>query len=206
MKEEKRFRRFAEIPGINYQSPAGFDFTQLPERSAVPQIEFYDFDGKRHQPMQWKTATGSTGASPAKRWEILARTGESEAARILRQVYETLELPGTLTDYHFALQNASQELQNHIRQEAWVLSAVEQICRWNIRLIETHPETITYESDNGTHYFRVTAFNKLIGMYEKEGYLSEALEIARIAVKFDYDEDKITELEERLAQIKIEDE
>ena len=102
MKEEKWFRRFAEIPGINYQSPEGFDFSRLPERSAVPQIEYYDFDGKKHQSMHWKTVNGSTSASPANRWETQPQTGESEAAKFLRQIYEILELPGTLTDYHFA--------------------------------------------------------------------------------------------------------
>ncbi len=107
---------------------------------------------------------------------------------------------------HFALQNCSQELQNHTGREAWVSSAVEQICRWNIDLIETHPETITYESDSGTHYFGVTAFRKLIGMYEKEGYLQEALEVARISIKFDHDVGKLEELEARLKQIKFEDE
>ena len=205
MDDERWFPRFAEIPGIQYEPPKGLDFSHLPDRGKVPEIDYYEFDGKRHKSIMWRSGDTSTSASPAKEWKTIPRPDETEATTILRQVYETLELPGTLSDYHFALQNAHNELSNYIGKEFWVSAQVERLCRLNIILIDKYPETISYENDEGIHYARVTAFGRLRNFYENEGFLRESLHIARLANKFYEQNDVIEDLEERIRLIEIED-
>lgn len=206
MEDEKWFPRFAEIPGIKYEPPKGLDFSNLPGRGKVPEISSYEFDGKRRKSIMWKYDETSSSASPAHGWETVPRAGESEALTLLRQVYETLELPGMLSDYHFALQRTHDGLRKYIGQESWVLSEIEKLCWLNIRLLENYPETISWENDDGVHFARVSAFNRLIGLYENEGYLRDALEVAKIAVKFDYGSELIENLEEKIKIIESEDE
>lgn len=206
MMDETWFPRFAEIPGIEYEPPAGLDFSHLPGRGQVPEVSYYDFDGKKRKSIMWKYGDISSGASPAHDWKTAPRQGESEATTLLRQIYETLELPGTLSDYHFALQNTHEGLNKFIGKELWIPAEIEKLCLLNVRLLEKHPETISYENDEGVHYARVTAFNRLINLYKNEGYLREALEIAKISTRFDYGNDVVEELEERIKLLELEDE
>lgn len=204
--DENWFPRFAEIPGIEYTPPAGLDFSGLTGRGKIPEISYYNFGGKKRKSIMWKYGDVSSSASPAHDWKTAPRQGESEATTLLRQAYETLELPGTLSDYHFALQRTHDELNGFIGKEIWIPAEIEKLCRLNVRLLETHPETISYENDEGIHYARVTAFNRLIGLYENEGYLREALEVAKIATRFDYGNEVVEELEERIKLLELEDE
>jgi hypothetical protein len=206
MNDEAWFPRFAEIPGIKYEPPENLDFSRLPDRGKVPEISYYNFDGKRHKSMMWSYGATSSSASPAKEWKTTPRPGENEAKTLLRQLYETLELPGTLSDYHFALQHTHDDLRNYIGQESWVLSEIEKLCLLNIQLFDKHPETIMYETDEGTRFFGVTAFHTLLDIYENEGYLREALEVAKIAARFNYGRELIEELEERIKLLESEDE
>lgn len=205
MEDDKWFPRFAEIPGIQYKPPKGLDFSHLLDRGKVPEISYYEFDGKKQKSIMWNYGDTTTGSSPANEWKTIPRPGESEATTILRQVYETLELPGTLSDYHFALQRSHGELNRYIAKEYWVSAQVERLCQLNIILIDKYPETISYENDEGIHYSRVTAFNRLQNLYENEGFLREALEIAKIANKFYEQNDVIEELKERIKLIESED-
>jgi hypothetical protein len=154
--------------------------------------------------MSWPTKGGSTSASPAKNWETKPRRGETEAQTALRQLRETLELPGTLSDYHFAIQHCHDELRGDAREEPWVLEEVERLCRLDIRLIEAYPKTITSEYGGDRTYYGVSAFHQLTGMYEKEGFLREALEVARVGQKFEQCQGKVEDLEARLARIEAE--
>lgn len=206
MMDENWFPRFAEIPGIEYEPPVVLNFSHLPGRGQVPEISYYDFDGTKRKSIMWKYGDISSGASPAYDWKTVPRQGETEATTLLRQAYETLELPGTLSDYHFALQRTHDELNIFIGKESWVPAEIEKLCWLNVRLLEKHPETISYENDEGVHYARVTAFNRLISLFENEGYLREALEVAKIATRFDYGTDIVEELERRIKLMELEDE
>ncbi len=53
-------------------------------------------------------------------------------------------------------------------------------------------------------YFGVSAFHRLIDLYEEEGFLREALEVARVGQKFEQCQGKVEELEARLARIEAE--
>lgn len=206
MNDEKWFPRFAEIPGINYKPPANLDFTYLPGRGKVPEVNCYNLNGKKHRYIMWKYGERSTSASPARDWETTPRQGESEPLTLLRQVYETLELPGVLSDYHFALQKTHGDLHSLIGREVWIPAEIEKLCLLNIQLLNTHPETISHENEEGIHYASVTVFNRLLKLYKTEGYLQDALKIARIAVKFDYGDEIVEELEARIKSLEDEDE
>ena len=201
---EKWYRRLAEVPGVGYEGSPGVDRTRLPGHDATPKIDRYEYDGERREYMSWPMKGGSTSASPAKTWETKPRRGETEAQTALRQLRETLELPGTLSDYHFAIQHCHDALPGDARDEPWVLEEVERLCRLDIRLIEAYPETITNEYGGDRTYYGVSAFHRLIDLYEGEGFLREALEVARVGQRFEQCQGKVEELEERLARIEAE--
>lgn len=219
MTVEKWYRRLAEVPRIQYEPDPSIDRTKLPGHEAVPAIHQYEFDGRLHESLHWPMKDGSTSASPSHCWETKPRKGESESKRTLRQLRECLELPGKLTDYHFAIQNCHNTLEGFAREEPWVFEEVERLCWLDIRLISEYPETITLEPiviadkelakiaaerRGERRFFSVSAFHHLMGMYEREGYLREALEVAKIAERFEQCSGKVEEILERLDRIDAE--
>jgi hypothetical protein len=198
--KEKWFRRLADVPQINYPGSPGVIRTNLPGHNTVPEIDRYGYDH-----LMWPMGEdGSTSASPANQWKPLLRTGEAKADFILRQMYEKLELPGTLSDYHFAIQNGHDELQKQIRQAPWVLNEIERLCWLDIRLIEHYPETITWEHEGKKQFFGVSAFHRLIDLYLNEGYVTEAMSVAGIAERFDQRGHVIERLRERTVILEAE--
>lgn len=206
MNEERWFPRFAEIPGIKYDPPPNLDFSALPGRGKIPKIEYYNFDGKRHVSLNWKSGDMTTGASPAREWKTTPHAGESEAATLLRQVYETLELPGVLSDYHFSIQHAHEALRKYVGKEIWAPVYIEKLCLMDVQLLDKYPETIVFESiKDEIHYARASAFARLIDLYEKEGYLREALQIAKIAERLEQGSGIVEELEAKINLTETED-
>jgi len=217
---EKWFRRLGEVPGIEYKTDPAINRFQLPGHDAVPKIDRYEFDGGRHESRSWPMEGGSTGMSPAQAWKTQPRRGETEAQTTLRQLREALELPGTLSDYHFAIQGCHDALRGFAREEPWVLEEVERLCLLDIRLINQYPETITpepitiddddlsklaAERRQGMRSFAyVTAFHQLIRLYEGEGYFREALEVAKIGQKFEQCPGKVEEIQERIGRMEAE--
>jgi hypothetical protein len=205
MDDKNWFPSFAAIPEIEYIAPKGLDFSHLAGMKITPEISYYNFDGKRRKSIMWNYNKTSSSASPAHGWTATPRPGESESLTLLRQVYETLELPGKLSDYHFALQRTHGELCKFIGKESWVAGEIEKLCKLNIQLLEKYPETISYENEEGIHYARVTAFNRLISLYENEGYLREALEVTKLATKFEYGNEKVEEIKDKIKLLESED-
>lgn len=201
---EKWYRRFADVPDIGYQGSPGVDRTRLPGHNVVPEISYYNFEGKHRVSMMWPMKDGSTSASPANTWETKPSKGEIHAETLLRNLHEKLELPGTLSDYHFAIQHCHGELGQHAREAFWIYEEIERLCWLDITLIEKYPVTITDEYGGERTYYGVTAFHKLIDMYEKEGYIREALKVAQIAKRFEQDTGKVEELRERIASVEAE--
>jgi|SRR6185369_3084689 len=216
---EKWYRRLAEVPRIGYEPDPSIDRTKLPGHDAVPRIHRYEFDGKQHESLDWPMKNGTTSASPSQSWETKTRRGESECKTTLRQMREALELPGKLSDYHFAIQNCHDSLKRFAREEPWVLEEVERLCWLDICLISEYPETITLEPitiadvelakiaaerRGERRFFSVSAFHQLMGMYEREGYLREALQVAKIAERFEQCSGKVEEIIERLDRITAE--
>jgi hypothetical protein len=207
---ERWFSCIAEVPGIEYQPAITIDRRALPGHDAKPNIDRYEFDGRVREYAMWPPGTS---ASPAKQWHTKPRPGETPAQTMLRQISETLELPGTASDYHFAIQTAHSELHQYARDEPWVLEEIEKLCWLNIRLISQYPETVMMpmedieneelaklaaERRGDRRFVGVGAFHELIRLYEREGYLNEALKVAEIAQRFDHCIGKVEELKQRI--------
>lgn len=195
------FRRFADIPGVGYSGSAGVDRLRLKGHDAVPEIYTHREDGPGPaQTLMW----GDTSASPAHERAYSDMEGMT-TAKLLRHLGEALELPGEPTDYHFAIQGAATTLWSRRRVEPDVLDEVERLCRLDIRLVQARPNAITDEYGAEHGFYSVTSFKTLITLYEREGAIREALEVASVAERFDQLADKAAELRDRLALLEAED-
>lgn len=199
------FRRLADVPNLRYEGSSDVNRSRLLGHDAVPEVQIYDFNGERRESLMWPTREGSTSASPAKQWKTQIREDESPTEIALRQLIETLELPGILSDYHFAIQDCHETLWSTRRTEPWVLVEIEKLCWLDIRLIEAHPSTISFGTEDKQNYFGVSAFRRLIHLYEQEGYLHEALDVAKRAVRFHQGELALEHLQTRITQLESED-
>jgi hypothetical protein len=174
------FRRLAEVPGIEYECSPNIDRSLLPEHDAIPEIgTFSSLNGKIHDFIRWKTTEGSTSASPAHRWQgsgsgqlPTPRPNETQAQAILRQLQETLELPGILSDYHHALDYCCELLWKNRRSEPWVLVELQRLYLLEIQLAKFDVSCLPFRN--------ISAFESLIRLYEKEGYLREAFVLAQL--------------------------
>lgn len=207
MDDTRWYRRLADVPGVGYAGNSSIDRGRLPGVNARPEVRTYEFGGKRHTSLSWPTADGSTSASPAQSWTSPPRRGEQESDTALRHLHEALELPGVLSDYHFAIQQCCEMLWQHRLQTPHVLPALEELCMLDIRLIETYPEIIRFENrDHTVQYALVRAYGYLIRLYEREGYLHEALDLAQREARFRPDETRarVEELQRRIAAVSAE--
>ena len=173
----------------------------LPGHAIVPRLISHAFDGTRHESLTWASKDWHVSPSPASHHaEEFAPPSGAPVQAHLQRLREALELPGTTTDYHFAIQRCIEQLWKRRREEPNVLAEVEWLCWLDIKLVEARPATITSKRDGKTDFFRVLAFEYLIKLYEWEGYLSEALAVAEQAARFGQGAEG-KELRMRLAQI-----
>lgn len=201
MNMEKWYPRLADVPKLGYEGSPGVDRTRLPGFNLKPRIERYEWDGKIRESLSWPMKNGSTSAAPATQLESSPLPGETPARTALRHCHEALELPGTLSNYHFIIQGAHEAIWKYRRREPWVVEETERLCWLDLRLIQAHPESITFdEFSKGEvpNYPRVLAFHRLISLYETEGYLREALTVAELAVRFNQLPRELERLEEKV--------
>ena len=116
-----------------------------------------------------------------------------------------MELPGELSDYHFAIQGTCQAVFDTRRQDFKLLEEVERLCWLDVALIEAHPSVAEYEPGK---FFRVVGYEMLMRLYEGEGYFIEALEVAERSAHLgqEYSLDRAQRLRTRLAEFESEDE
>jgi hypothetical protein len=201
------YTRLAEVPDVGYGG-SSVDRMQLPGYNAKPKVQRSSWSDDPDDILMWATADGETSASPASQWQSDPLPGETPAQTILRRCLEALELPGTLSNYHFILQGCHQQLWNHRRAEPWTVAEVERLCWLDLRLIQAYPKTVFKDfsgRDEEQGYVHIMAFYQLISLYEKEGYLREALEVARIAVRFKQGDHDLERLQHKLEQLEAED-
>ena len=204
---EKWYSRLAEVPKLGYEGSPGVDRTRLPGFNLKPRIERYEWDGMIHESLSWPLKNGSTSAAPATQLESSPLPGETPARTSLRHCHEALELPGTLSNYHFIIQGAHESIWKYRRREPWVVEEAERLCWLDLRLIQAYPEAITFDEFNKgeeTNYPRVLAFYRLINLYETEGYLQEALDVAKLAVRFNQLQRELDRLEEKVKALDTE--
>ncbi len=196
------FRRLGDIPGLHYQGESTLDRRRLRGYDAVPRIEHYGGEPS----LSWQVGPeGSTSSSPAHERAFGDDMRDRPTPEILRHLAETLEVPGEASDYHFAIQHAADILWSRRRTEPDVLDQVERLCWLDLRLIEAQPDIVRFEHEGGSGFARVTGLKTLITLYEREGYLREALAVAERAERFDQLQEKADELRDRLAVLEAED-
>lgn len=173
------FRRFGDIPGVTYETPSGLDPKKLPGYGVVPKIDVFEFEGKRRQTLSWP---GYGGASPAQR-RLEGDFTTVPAREILTNCLEGLELPGQPSDYHFLIQGCASGLWGR-RREPDFLDDVEKLCWLDIQLIQACPDTFRNEFSDEPRFPLVLTFSILIDLYEREGFLREALDVAERAARY----------------------
>lgn len=174
------FGSLADVPGVSYTTPRDLDRAALPEHDAVPRIFEYGFDGKTRRSLMWSMpGGGETGASPAHQRAF--GDGEKTSARDeLRKLREALELPGALSDYHFAIQRAAETAYKGRQDDQTLIGEAERLWWLDIELVEAHPRIVEHSPGE---FYRVNAYERLVRLYEGEGYLTEALEITERALE-----------------------
>ena len=191
------FPRFGNIPGISYIRPQSVDASRLPGFGAVPELQVYDFDGKRLESLLWSYEGITTSASPAQAHE---GSGD-DSAGLLEACYEGLELPGGSSDYHFLIQGTASQLWKRRRQEPDTLEHVERLCWLDVELVEACPQAITNEYSHEPTFYQVETFGLLINLYEREGFLREALDVAERAARSGQGFDVRDQLAARVAAV-----
>lgn len=194
------FKRFADIPGVGYD---GTRTRRLPGQNSVPERHVSEMDGKRYESLSWPVLAGdgTTSASPASQH----RTDDSSTAGLLQHLSEVLELPGTGADYHFAIQGVADDLWERRREEPGCLQEVERLCWLDIRLAEALPEAVSYEREGVVYYYGILSLSHLIRLYLLEGYLWDALKVAKSAERLGQGSQDREDIEARLRQLESED-
>jgi hypothetical protein len=200
----KWFRRLGDIPGLSFEANTALDRTKLPGYDATPQVQTYQFEGKRRESLPWPTEGCVGSASPAHQRAFTDMSNLS-TAELLPNTYEGLELPGEPRDYHFLVQGCAQELWRRRREEPDTLDYVEKLCWLDIRLIEAQPAAIRDEYAEEPKFYIVSAFATLIGLYEHEGFLREALDVADRAAAFEQGAKDRERLRQRIKGVEAED-
>lgn len=204
MEDTKWFARLADVPKVGYRGYSNVDARRLPGHGTKPCVETFDFDGTLHRSLNWPTAEGSTSQSPASSWCSFDEPRHATAADVLRRIYEALELPGTAADYHFALLHSYEILWNRFREQPDLLLELEQLLLLDIALVESRPNILQMGGENETFWASVPAFYHLMRLYEREGYVEDALAIARRGAALRQGGDDLRRLEQRVAALSAE--
>ncbi|MFO0618047.1 MAG: hypothetical protein U0414_35980 [Polyangiaceae bacterium] len=171
------YRRFADIRDVGY---AGDDArrSKLSRRDASPTVIRF---GSREvdASLSWP---GGTSESPAK--AMIQGEIDSESSKALRErVLNALELPGQVLDYHFVLQGIADTLWDRRRDEPKQMPFVEWLSWLDVRLVEAHPEAVRISPERD-EFVSISAFSRLVDLYECEGFLREALDAAERFERF----------------------
>jgi hypothetical protein len=199
------YERLAAVPGVRYEGYPNVDRRKLPQHNAKPSISRFEFDGQVHQSLLWTTRAGSTSQSPAAGWPGAGDSRKDTVAGRIRRVYEALELPGKVADYHFALLGTYEGLWTRRKREPELLPELEKILLLDISLVKAQPDRIAFDQQGEKVMPRVPAFHYLITLYEREGFLHEALEVASLAAMFGQGSEDEERVAARLAQLEAED-
>jgi hypothetical protein len=205
-----------DIPGLEYEPPVPVDRTRLEYHDLVPEIHRYkDLDGRAIESLWWEYPAEreedeeGTSSSPAHKVAFGGFDRELATSTLLKRLWEGVELPGEGSDYHFAIQGVAGALWSRRKTEPEQLPWIEYLCWLDIRLIRALPDAVRDDyadrRPSGSEFYGVSAFNTLISMYEREGFLQEALAVARIAGEFDQGQHQIEEIDGRLAMLRAED-
>jgi len=192
------FRRFGDIPGIDYSTPAQIDRGALPGSNDVPDVQSFGLDSELEETLDWPAGDGSRGgsASPAhyRAFASFPDTREASAATLLRNLHEGLELPGEPPDYHFLIQSTASDLSRRCRRQPELLGEVERLCWLDISLVQARPDAASDVREGQRCFYSITGFWTLIQLYEGRGDLADAMKVAEIAAAHGQCEDALQRL------------
>lgn len=92
-----------------------------------------------HEALWWPEKGGGTSASPA-HGRAFGDSRDIATARLLKNVYEGLELSGEPERLPFPYSRPASELWKRHREEPDVLDQLEKLCKLDIQLVESRPD------------------------------------------------------------------
>lgn len=132
----------------------------------------------------WPTPAGQTSASPAHERAFSTEPPKGVEA-LARWVWEGLELPGIPSDYHFLLQQAVNSLWLGRRSAPEGLYHMEVFGSLDLVLVEAAPYSVLINEDEPDRgYVRITTFERVLALLEREGALRDAVAFSRRASRF----------------------
>jgi hypothetical protein len=136
------FERLADVPGVSYESSPAVIRAQLPGHDSVPQKWESAFTNVREPFLMWPGTDddSTTSASPASQHASERPSEPQDLRQVLLRLYEVLELPGELSDYHFAIQNTCKTIFGRRREDLNLLEELERLCWLDIELLEASTE------------------------------------------------------------------
>jgi hypothetical protein len=200
------FKRLADVPGVSYTSSPEVNRPQLPGHDSVPQKREFDSTDVHTHHLMWPGPDegSTTSASPARQHTSERPNEIQDPRRVLLELYEVLDLPGQLSDYHCAIQSTYTNIFERRREDLAMLEEVERLCWLDIELLEAYPGVVEYEPGK---FSRVLAYEGLASLYETEGDFAGALEVAERGMRLDqeYLSAQAERLRARLAELEAED-
>lgn len=202
------FARMGDIPGLTYEPPSPVDRSKLRGLNARPTVNRFSFDGTVRESLGWDPEDwgehGGSMSSPCRR-HLGDEYDVMPTSELLTRLWESLEVPGEPSDFHFSIQGVASTLWSRKSERASVIGWVEWLYLLDIRLVEALPSTVHYDDGYRSGYYAVTAFHELISLYTAEGYLDLATSIATRASQFEQQGQSLKELRERKALLAEED-
>lgn len=195
------YSRLAEVQGVGYAGNPHIDRTRLSGFDLKPQVQ-RGFSSDQEPMLWWSQGEGGSSASPAASY----RSGQIDRTNlkaVVRQLEETLELPGQASDYHFALLGVVEAIWRLRYDAPGAFAEIERLCWLDVRLIQADPGAASMLRDGKTEFFGVPAFRQLINLRATEGDLWGAWEVELLARRSGQSPDEA--LEEAVRALEAED-
>ena len=176
------FASMLEIEGVEGIPLLAVEEANLLNREAVAEVrQWNSFSEEPMESLEWRLPSGqelhqSPSSEHLEREEIPGQPAEQVAAHIS----EALLLPGTPSDYHFAILNACEKLWGRRGYDYRCFGWIEGLCLADITMFESieglaarvdgSPEA-KYDPDTIPAF---PSFNRLSGIYMREGFITEA--------------------------------
>jgi len=196
-RRDRWFPNLAAVPGVGYAGDP-VRRARLPESKETPRETTYNFGGRETHALSWRSAGGSTSASPVHR-RAHGDFRRETSAEARERVLDAIELPGTISDYHFALQGVAAHLYQRRETELDLLGLVEWLALLDISVVAAHPDEFRISPAENA-YVSITSLDILQRIYLREGFLLEALDLAERMQPFVRTE-VLTELRARVANL-----
>jgi hypothetical protein len=197
------FHRFGDIPGVTFIRDPGLDPSKLIGYSVAPEQHAYEVDGENREYIEWSYGDSRGSASPAHS-RAFQDQRDASSADVLQNCFEGLELPGEPSDFHFLIQGSANELWRRRREEPSVLEEIEHLCWLDLQLVDAYPTAVTNEYSEDRPFYAIEAFSILINLFEREGALREALEVAERAAHYGQGTERRDQLVERVVALENE--